>query len=73
VSCASGETIVLDVDGSSLVTTEGSYDVTAQYKRSTPRRLRPRGGSNPNMWQIADVGGFTVGGTCVTEVAACSG
>ena len=61
VSCAAGQTIVIDVDGSSLVQTEGAYDVTAQYKRWTPRRVSPRGGANPNMWKVIDVGGLTVG------------
>jgi hypothetical protein len=61
VSCAAGATIVVDLDGSSLITTGGSYDVTAQYKRSIPRRKAPRGGSNPNMWHVTDTGGFTVG------------
>ena len=61
VSCAAGATIVVDLDGSSLIATGGSADVTAQYKRWTPRRKAPRGGSNPNMWQVTDTGGFTVG------------
>ena len=61
VSCAAGATIVVNLDGSSLITTGGSSDVTAQYKRSTPRRKAPRGGPNPNMWKVTDTGGLTVG------------
>jgi hypothetical protein len=72
VSCAAGETIVVDVDGSSLVVTEGTYDVTAQYKRWAPRRLHPRGIGSPNMWQVTDIGGFTVGSVCAAGPAACS-
>jgi hypothetical protein len=61
VSCTAGQTIVVDLDGSSLIQTDGSYAVTAQYKRLLPPRVRPKGGSNPNMWQVTDAGGFTVG------------
>jgi hypothetical protein len=60
VSCAAGQTIVVNVDGSSLITNAGSYAVTAQYKRATPPRKAPRGGVNPNMWKVTDTGGYTV-------------
>ena len=71
VSCATGETIVIDVDGSSLVQTEGSYDVTAQYKRWAPRRIRPHVDGSTNMWQTTDAGGLTVGDVCAAEALAC--
>jgi hypothetical protein len=61
VACTNTQTLVVNLDGSSLITNATGYDVSAQYKRVIPRRARPRNGYYTNMWQTTDTGGFTVG------------
>lgn len=56
IACANGQTLAVDVDGASSITTSGYYDVSSEFKTQAPRRPQQQ----TTMWQEIEYDVFEV-------------